>query len=126
MLTSITNIPELLSYLDIQESTITADALNTQTSVMEQIVRQGGHFVMMVKRNQPNSYEEIVRQFKVIKLERERMKSDPSYRTEYPEYVGKYDEVAYSEKTGTGTSTGSTESSTMHPLYQRLRNSGRL
>lgn len=59
----ITNIPELLSYLDIRESTITADALNTQTSVMEQIISQGGHFVLMVKKNQPNSYEEIVKQF---------------------------------------------------------------
>ena len=94
----ITSIPELLSYLDIQESIITADALNTQTSVMEQIIRQGGHFVMMVKRNQPNSYEEIVRQFGAIKRERERMRSDPSYRTMYPEYMKKYDEVVYSEK----------------------------
>ena len=94
----ITNIPELLSYLDIRESTITADALNTQTSVMKQIIGQGGHFVMMVKRNQPNSYEEIVRQFGAMKLEQERMRSDPSYKTMYPEYMEKYDEVAYSEK----------------------------
>ena len=63
----ITNIPELLSYLDIRESTITADAMNTQTNVMKQILDQGGHFVMMVKRNHPNSYEEIIRQFDAIK-----------------------------------------------------------
>ena len=94
----ITNIPELLSYLDIRGSTITADALNTQTSVMEQILRQGGHFVMMVKRNQPNSYQEIVDQFEAIKADRERMKRDPLYQTMYPEYIEKYSEVAYSEK----------------------------
>lgn len=94
----ITNIPELLSYLDIHESTITADALNTQTSVMEQIINQGGHFVMMVKRNQPNSYEEIVSQFDAMKADQERMKADPLYQTMYPEYIDKYDEVAYSEK----------------------------
>ena len=65
---------------------------------MEQIIMQGGHFVMMVKRNQPNSYEEIVRQFEAMKTERERMKTDPAYRTMYPEYMKKNDEVSYSEK----------------------------
>ena len=94
----ITNIPELLSYLEIKGSTITADALNTQTSVMEAIIDQGGHFVMMVKKNQPNSYEEIVRQFEAIKAEQKSAGSDLSYRTMYPEYMEKYDEVAYSEK----------------------------
>ena len=94
----ITSIPELLSYLDIRESTITADALNTQTSVMERIIDQGGHFVMMVKRNQPNSYDEILSQFGAIKAEKERMKEDPVYQTIYPEYLRKYDEVTYSER----------------------------
>lgn len=94
----ITNIPTLLSYLDIEDSTVTADALNTQTSVMEQINTQGGHFVMMVKKNQPNSYEEIILQFDAIKMDRECIKMDPAYQTKYPEYMEKYDEVSYSEK----------------------------
>ena len=72
----ITSIPELLSYLDIQESTITADALNTQTRVMEQIISQGGHFVMMVKKNQPASYEEIIEQFEEMKKDQGRMAED--------------------------------------------------
>ena len=94
----ITSIPELLSYLDIRESTITADALNTQTSVMERIIAQGGHFVMMIKRNQANSYEEILSQFGAIKAEQERLKENPVYQTMNPEYLRKYDEVSYSEK----------------------------
>lgn len=94
----ITNIPELLSYLDIRESTITADALNTQTSVMEQIISQGGHFVLMVKKNQPNSYEEIVKQFGEMEADRKRREENPAYQTIYPEYSRKYDEVAYAEK----------------------------
>ena len=94
----ITNIPQLLSYLDLEGSTVTADALNTQTSVMEQIIDQGGHFVMMVKRNQPVSYEEIVRQFGEMKEDKRRMEKDPAYQTLYPEYREKYDEVAYAEK----------------------------
>lgn len=94
----ITNIPELLSYLDIRGSTITADALNTQTSVMEQIISQGGHFVLMVKRNQPNSYDEIVKQFGEMEADRKRREENPAYQTMYPEYNQKYDEVEYAEK----------------------------
>ena len=59
----ITQIPELLKLLDIRGSVITTDAIGTQTSIMEQIRGQGGHFLLMVKKNQPLSYEEIVRQF---------------------------------------------------------------
>lgn len=94
----ITSIPELLKYLNIQESIITTDALGTQTSVMEQVIRQGGHFVMMVKRNQPNSYEEIIRLFEAVKKDRERMAKDPAYQSQYPEYNQKYDEISCFEK----------------------------
>ena len=85
----IKSIPELLSYLDIQESTITADALNTQTRVMEQIISQGGHFVMMVKKNQPASYEEIIEQFDEMKEERKRMAEDPAGKSRYPQFMEK-------------------------------------
>ena len=94
----ITSIPELLSYLDIRESTITADALNTQTRVMEQIISQGGHFVMMVKRNQPASYEEIIKQFDEMKQDLKQMAENPGRKSRYPRFMEKYDEVAYSEK----------------------------
>ena len=94
----ITSIPELLKYLNIEESIITTDALGTQTSVMEQVIRQGGHFVMMVKRNQPNSYEEIVRLFEAVEKDRERMAADPAYQSQYPELNQKYDEISCFEK----------------------------
>lgn len=94
----IKSIPELLKYLDIQGSIITTDALGTQTSVMEQIIRQGGHFVMMVKKNQPNSYEEIMEMFSAMEEDRERMKRDPAYRPRYPEFNEKYDEEICFEK----------------------------
>ena len=48
----ITAIPELLKVLDIRDSTVTLDAIGTQTEIMGQIIRQGGHFVLTVKRNQ--------------------------------------------------------------------------
>ena len=37
-------IPELLKLLDIQGSVVTADAVGTQTQIMEQILSQEGHF----------------------------------------------------------------------------------
>lgn len=94
----ITNIPELLKYLNIQESIVTTDALGTQTSVMEQVIRQGGHFVMMVKKNQPNSYEEITSLFEAVGEDRERMAADPAYQSLYPEFNRKYDEKSCFEK----------------------------
>lgn len=53
---------------------------------------------MMVKKNHPNTYVEISRQFNAIKADRERMKTDPAYYTIYPEHMEKDDEVTYSEK----------------------------
>ena len=52
-------IPELLNLLDISGSIITIDAIGTQTASMEQIHEQEGHFVLTVKKNQPEAYEEI-------------------------------------------------------------------
>lgn len=94
----ITSIPELLKYLNIQGSIITTDALGTQTSVMEQVIRQGGHFVMMVKKNQPNSYEEIIRLFETIEKDRKRMATESAYQSQYPELNQKYDEISCFEK----------------------------
>ena len=48
----IAKIPELLRLIDIRGSIITTDAIGTQTEIMQQIINQGGHFLMMVKRNQ--------------------------------------------------------------------------
>ncbi len=55
----IIGIPQLLRLLDLCGSIVTTDSVGTQTEIMEQILEQGGHFVMMVKQNQPQTYEEI-------------------------------------------------------------------
>lgn len=94
----ITKIPELLKLLDIRGSVITTDAIGTQTSIMEQIRGQGGHFLLMVKKNQPLSYEEIVRQFGELEKDRERVRKEGAYRSQYPELMEKYDEAASFEK----------------------------
>lgn len=56
----ITAIPELLKLLDIQGSIITIDAIGTQTAIMKQIVENGGHYVLQVKKNQLEAYENIL------------------------------------------------------------------
>ena len=59
----ITAIPELLKLLDIEGSTVTIDAIGTQTAIMKQIRAQGGNFVLTVKKNQLEVYEGIMDYF---------------------------------------------------------------
>ena len=56
-------IPDLLRLLDIEGSTVTIDAIGTQTRIMEQILEQGGSFVLTVKKNQKEVYEGIMEHF---------------------------------------------------------------
>lgn len=70
----ITAIPKLLKLLDISGSTVTIDAIGTQTAIMNQIHEQGGHFVLTVKNNQPEACEEI--HAVMDRLERETAKKE--------------------------------------------------
>lgn len=70
----ISAMPELLKLLDIRGSIVTTGAIGTQTSIMDQIVGQGGHFVLTVKKNQPQSYEEIMNYFGEMSQDYEEMK----------------------------------------------------
>lgn len=91
-------IPELLKLLDIEGSTVTTDAIGTQTQIMEQILSQKGHFVLMVKKNQPQSYEEIVKYFGEMSEDHKKMKEDKTYRPGYPEMQKKYEETSQKER----------------------------
>lgn len=91
-------IPELLRLLDIEGSTVTTDAIGTQTQIMEQILSQGGHFVLMVKKNQPQSYDEIVKYFGELSEDGKKMQEDKNYRPRYPEMQKKYEEVSHQER----------------------------
>lgn len=91
-------IPEMLKLLDIQGSTVTTDAIGTQTQIMEQILSQEGHFVLMVKKNQPQSYDEIVKYFEEMIEDNKKRKEDKSYRPRHPEMQEKYEEVCQQER----------------------------
>lgn len=91
-------IPEMLKLLDIQGSTITTDAIGTQTQIMEQILSQEGHFVLMIKKNQPQSYDEIVKYFGEMSEDDKKMKEDKNYRPRYPKMQEKYEEISQQER----------------------------
>jgi len=46
-------IPKLLELLDLHDATVTIDAIGCQTAIAQRIVKQGGHYVLCVKDNQP-------------------------------------------------------------------------
>jgi len=49
----ITAIPDLLRLIDLRGATVTIDAMGCQTKIAEEIVRQGGDYLLAVKDNQP-------------------------------------------------------------------------
>jgi predicted transposase YbfD/YdcC len=55
----ITAIPELLKMLDLVGNVVTIDAMGTQKAIAEQIVKQGGEYVLAAKGNQPDLYGDI-------------------------------------------------------------------
>jgi predicted transposase YbfD/YdcC len=55
----ITAIPELLRLLDVNGCIVTIDAMGCQTDIAEQIIDQEADYVLAVKGNQGNLYEDI-------------------------------------------------------------------
>ena len=55
----ITAVPQLLAKRDLTGTVTTMDALLTQRSLCQQILDQGGHYLVVVKRNQPSLYDDI-------------------------------------------------------------------
>lgn len=82
-------IPKLLQLLNLKNSIVTTDAIGTQTAIMKQIVDQGGHFVMLVKKNQPQSYDEIMQHFKELESDTARSRVLQLKQEDYDEYICK-------------------------------------
>ena len=55
----ITALPELLSLLDVHGCIVTIDAMGCQTEIAQQIVAQGGDYVLAVKGNQGTLSEDV-------------------------------------------------------------------
>jgi predicted transposase YbfD/YdcC len=54
----ITILPELLELLDLEGATVTLDAMGTQCDIAEQIVEQGGDYLLTLKANHGKMYDE--------------------------------------------------------------------
>ena len=57
----ITAVPKLLQMLSLKGTIVTADALNCQRAIAQQIVDQGGDYVLPVKRNQGRLHDDVSR-----------------------------------------------------------------
>jgi predicted transposase YbfD/YdcC len=55
----ITAIPELLDMINIEGSTISMDAMGTQKSIAQKIIRKKGDYVLSVKDNHPKLAKEV-------------------------------------------------------------------
>jgi predicted transposase YbfD/YdcC len=62
-------IPKLLQLLDITGCLVTIDAIGTQTEIAETIINQGGDYLLSVKENQPQLYEDLERLFSIDEQE---------------------------------------------------------
>lgn len=82
--------------------------MGTQTQIMEQILSQEGHFVLMVKKNQPQSYDEIVKYFGEMSEDYKKMQEDKNYKPRYPEMQENMKKSARRKGTVTGRNTGGT------------------
>ncbi len=55
----ITAIPELLELLELEDTIITIDAMGTQTKIADQIIRNGGDYILALKGNQGNLHKGV-------------------------------------------------------------------
>ena len=58
-------IPKLLQLLDIRGCLVTIDAIGTQTEIATTIIDLGGDYLLSVKENQPELYEDLERLFSI-------------------------------------------------------------
>lgn len=63
-------IPEVLKLLEAKDSVITVDAIGTTSQIMNTVCGKGGHFVLQVKKNCPQLYEDIMKMFDGLKNEK--------------------------------------------------------
>src|SRR6266849_260193 len=65
----ITSIPELLELLQLEGCIVTIDAMGTQRAIAAQIIEQKGDYVLALKENQGNLYENIEDTFRLAQKE---------------------------------------------------------
>ena len=64
----ITAIPELLDVLNVKGTIITTDAMGTQTEIVKKIRKKRADYLLALKRNQTNLYEDVKLYFEDLEL----------------------------------------------------------
>jgi predicted transposase YbfD/YdcC len=72
----ITAIPKLLDLLDIENCTVTIDAMGCQTDIVEKIIKKKADYILAVKGNQAKLLEDIEDEFRFNKLASESETTD--------------------------------------------------
>ncbi|MDR0348774.1 MAG: ISAs1 family transposase, partial [Tannerella sp.] len=65
----ITAIPALIDELDITDALVSIDAIGCQRDIAEKIKLKGGHYLLALKENQGNLYNDTVFGFKTCSAE---------------------------------------------------------
>jgi predicted transposase YbfD/YdcC len=94
----ISEIPRLIDRIDVKDNTVTIDAIGTQTAIMEKLHQLGAVFLLQVKKNQPQMYEDIVSFFEKLDDEKTKIKEDSRYESPLKEYLNATDRSKVEEK----------------------------
>ncbi len=77
----ITAIPELLKLLAIEDCNLSIDAMGCQTEIARTITEQGGDYVLALKANQKNLYEDVAQLFQSARQQDWKDIEHQSYQT---------------------------------------------
>ena len=72
----ITIMPKLLKILDIENCTITVDAMGCQKQIAAEVIKNKGNYVLCVKGNQPDLKENIAETFTIIEQDNKKKHAD--------------------------------------------------
>lgn len=86
----ITGIMSILDIVDIVNQTVTIDAIGTQADIVEKILKEGGHYVLPVKKNQGNTEDNITKYMCDIIKDKEKVQQQPDRVSEYEEELYYY------------------------------------
>ena len=89
----ITVIPELLERIRIKGQVVTIDAMGTQTAITEKIRSKRGDYVLALKENQKNLYEDV-RLFLDEEFEKKKLCENGKYKKQSKRHMDKLKSVS--------------------------------
>lgn len=93
-----TAILRMLDLLELKDSLVTIDAAGTTADIIQKIVSKDAHYLLAIKKNQPNTYDEIMEyfnshiimpenQYQTSEKNRERMEYRKIKRSKFTEQI---------------------------------------